>query len=135
MRSIRDFCGELRFRDLIDDPYPERIYSFLSHGYGGILVPVQTNQAVGGIENFSRGSVVSEEIELAGFGIDVSDPVDLIRQGAFEGKDGLVVVEEEGDVGFFRGKTLDQLYLNRIQILGFINQDVGRRCCVLPFVL
>ena len=76
--------------------------------------------------------MVSEEIEFACFGIDVSDPVDLVRQGAFEGKNGLVVIEEESNVGLFRGKTLDQLYLNRIEILRLVNQDVGRRyCCIL----
>jgi hypothetical protein len=53
--------------------------------------------------------VVSEKIELSGFRIDVSDPVNFIREGAFEGKDRLVVVEEEGDIGIFRTKTLDQL--------------------------
>ena len=70
--------------------------------------------------------MVSEDIEFTGFGIDVSDAINLIRKGAFEGKDGLVVVEEEGDVGFVRGKTLDQFYLNRVQILRLVNQDVSR---------
>jgi hypothetical protein len=76
--------------------------------------------------------VVSEKIEFACLRIDVSDSVDLIRKGAFEGKDSLVVVEEEGNVGLFRGKTFDQRYLNRIEILRLVNQDVSRRsCCIL----
>ena len=70
--------------------------------------------------------MVSEEIELAGFRIDVADAADLVRKGALEGKDGLVVVEEEGDVGLLRGKMLDQPYLNRIEILRLVNQDVSR---------
>src|SRR5207247_5448037 len=64
--------------------------------------------------------------------IDVSEQVDLISQGAFEGKNGLVIVEEEGDVRLLRRKTLDQPYLNRIEILRLVNQDVSRRsCCIL----
>ena len=66
------------------------------------------------------------------------DPVDLIRKGAFKGKDGLVVVEKKGDVGLFRGKLLDELYLDRIEVLGLIDQDVrGRYCpvfCALSFL-
>src|SRR6266542_2485851 len=127
-----NLLGEFCFPDFIGHPYPQGIYSLFSHGHRGILTPVQTNQPVGGFEDFARGTVVSEEVELAGLGIDVSDPIDFIRKGALEGKDGLVVIEKEGDVGLLRGKVFDQPYLNRIEILRLVNQDVSRRsCCIL----
>ena len=37
-----------------------------------------------------------------------------------------LIVEKEGDVGLLRRKTLDQLYLNWIEILRLVNQDVSR---------
>ena len=37
-------------------------------------------------------------------------------------------------LGFFAGKSLDELYLNRIEILRLVNQDVGGRQCTLFFV-
>ena len=73
--------------------------------------------------------MVSKKVEFASLGIDVSDPVDLVRQGAFEGKNGLVVVEKKRDVGLFPGEPLDELYLDRIEVLGLVDQDVRGRYC------
>ena len=50
--------------------------------------------------------MVSGEIKLARMGIEVGEPLDFIEKGAFERKNRLVVVEEEGDVGFGPAKSL-----------------------------
>ena len=71
--------------------------------------------------------MVFKKVEFAGLGIDVADPVYLIRQGTFEGKDGLIIVKKKGDIGFFSGKPLDELYLDRIEVLRLVDQDVRRK--------
>ena len=71
--------------------------------------------------------MVSGEIELSRIGIKVGEPLDFIEKGAFERKNRLVVIEEEGDVGIGPAKSLDKLYLNPIEILCLINQDVAGR--------
>src|SRR5262249_52206199 len=47
--------------------------------------------------------------------------------GTLKGKDRLIVVKKQGDIGSVPGKALDQLNLNRVEVLGFINQDVSWR--------
>ena len=66
-------------------------------------------------------------MKLSRMGIEVGEPLDFVEKGAFERKNRLDVVQEEGDVGIGPGKSLDKLYLNPIEILCLINQDMAGR--------
>ena len=88
------------------------------------LMTVVSDGGIGNGENLGGAAVVGADSDFAGFRIAIEEGEDIFEVGTAPGVDGLGVVADDHDLAMGGGEGIDEVGLDFVGVLVFIDEDV-----------